>query len=75
MILKSETRFIMGRKKSIQSTPENTYTSPDAARFLAACDRIIHTEHIENGIGTLSEKTVHSVLKHYLEPEIGRAHV
>ena len=59
----------MGQKKSIQSTPENTYTSPDAARFLAACDEIIHTEHIENGIGTLSEKTVHSVLKYYLEPD------
>ena len=59
----------MGRKKSIQNTPENTYTSPDAARFLAACDKIIHTEHIEKGIGTLSEKTVHSVLKHYLEPD------
>lgn len=58
-------------KKS--SSPENnkkeTVHSSDPGRFLDACDNVIHTEHTENGIGTLSEKTVHSVLKNYLEPD------
>ena len=40
------------------------------ARFTDACDKVIHTVHEENGIGTLSEKTVHSVLKNYLEPDV-----
>lgn len=55
------------------SSPENTRKEPvhrsDYERFLDACDRITHTEHIENGIGTLSEKTIHSVLKNYIEPD------
>lgn len=44
-------------------------SSETQARFAKACDKVIHTVHEENGIGTLSEKTVHSVLKNYLEPD------
>lgn len=61
----------MKKKSTIKNTEEHNYTSPEAERFLEACDRIIHSKHIDNGIGTLSEKTVHSVLKHYLEPDTG----
>ena len=38
-------------------------------RFQSVCDNIIHSAHTENGIGTLSEKTVHAILKNYLEPD------
>lgn len=59
----------MKKSTAVQNIHENTANCSDAERFIDACDRIIHTEHIENGIGTLSEKTVHSVLKSYLEPD------
>ena len=60
---------IMKKNSSARNTHKNIVSCSNDERFLAACDRIIHTEHIENGIGTLSEKTVHSVLKNYLEPD------
>ena len=60
---------IMKKSSSARNTHKNIVSCSNDERFLAACDRIIHTEHIENGIGTLSEKTVHSVLKNYLEPD------
>lgn len=41
----------------------------DKERFLFVCENIIHSAHTENGIGTLSEKTIHSILKYYLEPD------
>lgn len=41
----------------------------ESARFTAVCDDIIHSEHERNGIGTLSEKTIHSILKNFLEPD------
>lgn len=53
--------------KKASATPSQE--SEEAARFLSACDLIIHSAHSENGIGTLSEKTVHSVLKNYIEPD------
>ena len=59
----------MKKSSSARNTHKNIVSCSNDERFLAACDRIIHTEHIENGIGTLSEKTVHSVLKNYLEPD------
>ena len=39
-------------------------------RFYEACDKILAKEAIRerNGIGTLGEKTVHAVLKEYIEP-------
>lgn len=41
-------------------------------RFQEAKDKIIGVERPKNGIGTLSEKTTHAVLKSYLEPEESR---
>jgi len=38
-------------------------------RFKLACERVIHAERAQNGIGTLGEKTLHAVLKHYYEPD------
>lgn len=38
-------------------------------RFEAALERIVGKKHDDKGIGTLSEKTVHGVLKHFLEPD------
>lgn len=40
----------------------------DNLRFAEACQDIIGAEHERKGIGTLSEKTLHAVLKRYLEP-------
>lgn len=37
-------------------------------RFNAAKEKIIGKKHNDKGIGTLSEKTVHGVLKHFLNP-------
>ncbi len=39
----------------------------DKLRFYEAC-RAVESEHIRSGIGTLSEKTTHAVLKNYFEP-------
>ncbi len=41
----------------------------DTALFIQARDKIIHQSPGQNGIGTLSEKTVHAVLKNYYVPE------
>lgn len=42
----------------------------DKQLFLKACKEVIGQEQGMNGIGTLGEKTVHSVLKYYLSPEL-----
>jgi len=41
----------------------------NAHRFKLACESVIHAEREQNGIGTLGEKTLHAVLKHYYEPD------
>ncbi len=41
----------------------------DKQLFLQACDEVIGQQQGLNGIGTLGEKTVHSVLKCYLSPD------
>jgi hypothetical protein len=40
----------------------------DKQLFLQACNEVIGQQQGLNGIGTLSEKTVHSVLKYYISP-------
>lgn len=42
----------------------------DQQLFQQACDKVIDNIREEKGIGTLSEKTVHAVLKNYLQPDI-----
>lgn len=46
----------------------------DKELFTEACDRIIHNKesYLSKGIGTLGEKTLHSVLKYYFEPDENR---
>lgn len=39
----------------------------DKKRFIESRDKIIENERQRNGIGTLSEKTLHAVLKNYME--------
>ncbi|MDF2586303.1 MAG: hypothetical protein K0S41_144 [Anaerocolumna sp.] len=41
----------------------------DQNLFLSACEKVIDNVKEGNGIGTLSEKTVHAVLKNYLVPD------
>ena len=41
----------------------------DIVKFKKACENIISAEREEKGIGTLGEKTLHAVVKHYIEPE------
>ena len=43
--------------------------SVDQARFETAKDKIIGKDRERIGIGTLSEKTMHAVLKHYYAPD------
>lgn len=38
-------------------------------RFLAAREKIVGKRHDDKGIGTLAEKSVHGVLKHFFEPD------
>lgn len=38
-------------------------------QFEQSCDRVTNTEVVREGIGTLSEKTLHAVLKNYFEPD------
>ncbi len=40
----------------------------DRQAFLAACEAVVGRDREKNGIGTLGEKTLHSVLKHYFMP-------
>lgn len=40
----------------------------DRKAFDAAVDKIVRQERERYGIGTLAEKTVHAVVKHYMEP-------
>lgn len=40
----------------------------DAKRFEKACEKVFAEEYQREGIGTLGEKTLHAVLKHYFEP-------
>ena len=44
-------------------------TSEDREEFHKSCREILEKERVRLGIGTLSEKTVHAVLKRYLVPE------
>ncbi len=41
----------------------------DRERFQKACELVIGKERERAGIGTYGEKTLHAVLKHYLEPD------
>lgn len=42
---------------------------PDQIAFQAAKDKIIGVDRQRLGIGTLSEKTVHAIIKNYLQPD------
>lgn len=42
----------------------------DQQLFQHACDEVIGQNKSLNGIGTLAEKTVHSVLKNYISPDL-----
>jgi hypothetical protein len=41
----------------------------DKQRFLDACEAVASSVAPKGGIGTLGEKTLHAVLKHYFEPD------
>ena len=40
----------------------------DPERFLSVRDEVLASARVKNGIGTLSEKTLHRILKQYFEP-------
>ena len=44
-------------------------TRSQRERFEYALDQVVGKTHIRDGIGTLSEKTVHAVLKYYYEQD------
>lgn len=47
----------------------STLTAEENSRFEAACQKVIGKKRDRSGIGTLSEKTVHAVLKQYYAPD------
>lgn len=42
----------------------------DTLRFQTACDHVLQLQQKGTLIGTLSEKTIHAVLKYYIEPDV-----
>lgn len=44
-------------------------TELEQQRFCDVCDEVINNIRMENGVGTLQEKTIHAVLKNYYEPD------
>lgn len=44
-------------------------TNEDKEEFHKSCKKVLENERVRLGIGTLSEKTVHAVLKRYLVPD------
>ncbi len=44
-------------------------------RFLAACRKVMENSGRKKGIGTLGERTLHAVIKEYLEPEEGKQEI
>jgi len=59
--------------KKIKAFTDITYINPiknrNSQAFDAAKEKIIGKSHNDKGIGTLSEKTLHAVLKMYYEPD------
>ena len=47
----------------------------DDERFGTVCREVIEESHEKKGIGTLNEKTLHAVLKNYIEPDRSRQEV
>lgn len=45
-------------------------TTIDSELFSLACNQMIGRQQGQNGIGTLQEKTIHSVLKYYYAPDV-----
>lgn len=41
----------------------------DNIKFEQAFDKVVNSQYHREGIGTLGEKTLHAVLKHYFEPD------
>lgn len=44
-------------------------------RFIEVCDQVVNSVASREGIGTLSEKTLHSVLKNYYEPNLNNQEI
>lgn len=56
----------MGKKEKVEvHIPSSTV---DTVLFHTACSEMLGKMHGQNGIGTLKEKTIHSILKYYYAP-------
>ena len=73
-------------KQGIRLTAQNERKEPDTEqqkripedmrkRFESARDKIVGQKREKNGIGTLSEKTMHAVLKNFYEPDVEKQEV
>lgn len=58
-----------------KDTSEKRNIMPDREAFENAKKKIIGTERRRPGIGTLSEKTLHAILKNYYEPDEDRQEI
>lgn len=52
-----------------EETDSRFFCEKRQKQFLEACDKIIDKDRERSKIGTLSEKTVHAVMKNFLEPD------
>lgn len=58
----------MAKKKSTETDTHISSPTIDYTLFEQACTKMIGSLQGQNGIGTLREKTIHSVLKYYYAP-------
>lgn len=56
------------KKASIQPKQLDTASAVDQELFTAACEYVKNLEKGAMGIGTLSEKTIHAIMKYYYAP-------
>lgn len=55
-------------KTKTNLTLQSAHSIINPERFESACQKVLTHPQTSKGIGTLKEKTVHAVLKHYYEP-------
>ena len=57
---------------SIENNADKRAFKMDQVRFAECCDRIVGMVREHLGIGTYQEKTVHAVVKNYMEPDLSK---
>lgn len=70
VILRKSYSSLMNKKTTVKTKSQNAPINPciDAELFQNACEYVKNLEKGAMGIGTLSEKTIHAIMKYYYAP-------